>query len=319
MRGSGWSDSAVICSSSLWRIGAVVLLAPVFLAACTFGFDKPPTPTHSPTIESTPTGTVEPESTSEPTPTATPAGTPISTRTPSPTPAPTSTSTPASRPTPSPTPTETSTPTPVTPSTSAPDDSSSPTPSSAVTIVPVTTITPTPSPTSTPLPTQTVLPTASPSPTLPGPERISVDSRLIVAVPTPSLQVILPYQGFGGSVGHLHNVYDYLIGKNRETGVEEPTNLASSWAVAPDGREWEFTLKENIPFYEMGRPSKSYFFSGEDVKHTWLLQSGQLSDKAFNAYSTGPLLKGVENVEVDGNTVIWDLEIRQPGSRRIPV
>ncbi len=124
--------------------------------------------------------------------------------------------------------------------------------------------------------------------------------------------MILPYQSFGGSVGHLHNVYDYLIGKNRETGVEEPTNLASSWAVAPDGREWKFTLKENIPFYEMGRPSKSYFFSGEDVKHTWLLQSGQLSDKAFNAYSTGPLLKGVEDVEVDGNTVSWDLESVNP-------
>ena len=138
MRGLGWSNSAVICSSGLWRIGAAVLLVPILLAACTFGFDRPPTPTHSPTTESTPTGTVEPEPTPEPTPTPTPAGTPISTRTPSPTPTPTSTSTPATRATPSPTPTETSTPTPVTPSTFAPDDSSSPTPESTVTIVPVT-------------------------------------------------------------------------------------------------------------------------------------------------------------------------------------
>ncbi len=107
-------------------------------------------------------------------------------------------------------------------------------------------------------------------------------------------------------------MYDYLIGKNRKTGVEEPTNLASSWAVASDGRAWEFTLKENIPFYEMGRPSETYFFSGEDVKHTWLLQSGQLSDKAFNTYSTGPPLKGVSDVVVDGNTVGWNLDAANP-------
>ena len=107
-------------------------------------------------------------------------------------------------------------------------------------------------------------------------------------------------------------MYDYLIGNNRKTGAEEPTNLASSWTVAADGREWAFTLKENVPFYDVGRPSERHFFRGEDVKHTWLLQSGQLSDKAFNAYSTGPLLGGVTDVVVDGNTVGWVLDDANP-------
>ncbi len=144
------------------------------------------------------------------------------------------------------------------------------------------------------------------------PIKISVDSRLIVVTTPPNQQVTLQYQTYAHSSGYLHNLYDHLIGKNRITGEEEPTSLASSWAMAPDGREWRFALKEGIPFYEMGRASRRYFFSGEDVKHTWLLQSGQLSDKAFNSYSTGPLLKGVQDVIVDGNTAVWALDTINP-------
>ena len=139
---------------------------------------------------------------------------------------------------------------------------------------------------------------------------ISVDTRLKVAAPPPFHQVTLPYQTFPSSGGALHALFDYLIGKDRKTGVEEPSNLAESWSMAPDGRVWTFTLKEDIPFYQHGKASEDYTFNAEDVKHTWLLQSGSLSDKSFNAY--GPLIKGVNDVVVDGNVITWNLDVINP-------
>ncbi len=130
--------------------------------------------------------------------------------------------------------------------------------------------------------------------------------------PPPIYEVTLPYQTFPSSGGALHSLFDYLIGKNRKTGDEETSHLASSWSMDPDGRAWTFTLKEGIPFYEHGKASEEYILNAEDVKHTWLLQSGNLSDKAFNAYVGDPPLKGVEDVVVDGNVVTWNLDVINP-------
>ena len=130
--------------------------------------------------------------------------------------------------------------------------------------------------------------------------------------PPPIYEVTLPYQTFPSSGGALHALFDYLIGKNRKTGDEETSHLASSWSMDPDGRAWTFTLKENIPFYQHGKASEEYILNAEDVKHTWLLQSGNLSDKAFNAYTGGSPLKGVDDVVVDGNVIIWNLNAINP-------
>ena len=140
----------------------------------------------------------------------------------------------------------------------------------------------------------------------------SVDARLIVVAPPPIYEVTLPYQTFPSSGGALHNLFDYLIGKNRKTGEEETSHLASSWSMDPDGRAWTFTLKENIPFYLDGKASDDYIFNSEDVKHTWLLQSGNLSDKAFNTYTGGSPLKGVDDVVIDGNVITWNLNAINP-------
>ena len=125
-------------------------------------------------------------------------------------------------------------------------------------------------------------------------------------------QVILPYQTFPSSAGALHNIYDFLIGKDRKTGDEETSHIASSWSMASDGRSWTFTLKEGIPFYNHGRASEAYIFNAEDVRHTWLVQSGVLSDKAFNAYSQGPPFKDVNDIVVDGNVATWKLDVIDP-------
>ena len=78
---------------------------------------------------------------------------------------------------------------------------------------------------------------------------------------------------FQSSSGPLHNLYDYMVGKNRKTAAVENTHIAESWSVDPGAKTWIFELKEGIPYYMNGEAS-DYIFTPEDVRHTWLLQAG---------------------------------------------
>ena len=150
-------------------------------------------------------------------------------------------------------------------------------------------------------------PMLSPTPVTPVP----ASPRLIVSMPPPFHQVRLPYQTFQSATGPLQNLYDYLIGKNRRTGEVENTHLAESWHVSPDARTWTFNLKEGIPYYMNSEPS-GYFFSPEDVRHTWLLNAGINSDRSNNSGRWQPLVESVDNILVDGNALIWNLDVIQP-------
>ena len=141
---------------------------------------------------------------------------------------------------------------------------------------------------------------------------ISVDDRLIVTAPPPEHPGLLPYQIPVSSGGALHNLYDFLIGKDRKTGQLESSHLAESWSMSPNGKFWAFTLKEDIPFYKLGKAREHILFKGEDVKHTWLLNSGMLSDNSFNSPSPSPPLRGVSDISVEGNEVTWILEVARP-------
>ena len=122
-------------------------------------------------------------------------------------------------------------------------------------------------------PAATAAPTPTPAPTTEAPPEL-VDPRLKISMAPPTHQVTLPYQTFQSSSGPLHALYDYLIGKNRKTSEVETSHLASEFSVSSDARTWTFTLKENIPYYQNGKASDTYFFVPEDVRHTWLLGRG---------------------------------------------
>lgn len=61
-------------------------------------------------------------------------------------------------------------------------------------------------------------------------------------------------------------VYEYLVGIDNETGAYVP-ELATSWEMAPNGKDWTFNLREGVPWQDgYGE------FSAEDVRHSlWLL------------------------------------------------
>ena len=156
-------------------------------------------------------------------------------------------------------------------------------------------------------------PTATPTPTRPPNGPIPVNPRLRITMAAPTHQARLPYMTFQSSSGPLHNLYDYLVGKDRRTDNLDNDHLAKSWWVTRDGRRWTFELKDNIPYYMNGEAS-SYIFSPEDVRWTWLLQAGFESDRANNSGTWRPLLASEDgsDIEIHGYTVAWNLDLIHP-------
>ena len=65
------------------------------------------------------------------------------------------------------------------------------------------------------------------------------------------------------TTGKMNAFYDHLVGRDIKTNVEVP-ELATSWTVQPDGKTWNFQLRENVPFYKDAKPTE-YIFSSKDV------------------------------------------------------
>jgi ABC-type transport system substrate-binding protein len=72
----------------------------------------------------------------------------------------------------------------------------------------------------------------------------------------------------------LNGQYDHLIGRNILTNEEQP-ELANEWSVAPNGKDWTFNLRENVPFYKDGMPIPGYTLTTEDLILTWELLNGE--------------------------------------------
>ena len=117
---------------------------------------------------------------------------------------------------------------------------------------------------------------------------------------------------FQSSSGPLHNLYDYLVGKDHKTGEVENTHIAESWFVSEDARQLTFNLRENVPYYLNGKASKTYLVSPEDVRWTWLLQAGFESGKTKNSERWRPWLNSGDDIAIHDNYVVWNLDIILP-------
>ena len=188
----------------------------------------------TPTPEA-PTPTVAPEPTAMPaTPAMTPAATEAATQPPRPAP----TAVPAATPRPAAT--------------------VAPTPTAAATAAPAAPVAPTPAPTARPTPTA-----VPPSPLTP------VSSRIVVAAPALTWYTTLPHKGgFSGS-GQIRPAFEYPIGSDRYTGVEEP-QLFREWIMAPDGMGWTFRLQEGVPFHSTDT-FQGPEFTSRDFVHSWMM------------------------------------------------
>ena len=187
------------------------------------------------------------------------------------------------------------------------DDDDAPAPTPAATAAPAPTIAPAPTAAPTPAPTTEAVPEL-------------VSPRLIVSMAPPTHQVRLPYMTFQSSSGPLHNLYDYLVGKDRKTAEVTNLHLAESWSVDSTAKVWTIQLKdEDIPYYMNGQAS-DYNFEPIDVRHTWLLQAGVRSERSNNSGTYGPWLASTDangvkdgmDLEIDGKTLTFNLDIVHP-------
>ena len=155
-------------------------------------------------------------------------------------------------------------------------------------------------PAATTAPAATAAPTMAPTAAAPRP----VAPRLLITMAAPAGQVTCHCETFQSAAGHLHNMHEYMVGLHPVTGQEEPTHLAESWEVDATGKNWTFTLKSGIHFYQDGAES-DYTFDAEDVRHTWEVMAGMKGESDPSGDWT-PMMDSAD----EGWTIVSPTEIQ---------
>ena len=93
-------------------------------------------------------------------------------------------------------------------------------------------------------------PTAMPAPTdTPPPAAgVPVQADLRVAITPPYAENLLGWRVGGTNQGMLQPMQEHLFQRDYITWEARPM-LATEWEVSPDGRNWRFQLRENVPFH----------------------------------------------------------------------
>ncbi len=123
-------------------------------------------------------------------------------------------------------------------------------------------------PTLNPTATATPLPTPTATATMP---KQPVTSRLRVAIGIPGTQSTMTHM-LQSNESLILPEYERLVGHEPTTGVEGP-QLAESWSVAANGRDWTWKLRKNVPFYKNGKPT-GFTFTAKDLILSWQLREG---------------------------------------------
>ena len=93
-------------------------------------------------------------------------------------------------------------------------------------------------------------------------------AKLGVAVGAQSYDTNYSYKVIISGYLDKRPVLEWLVGVDRFTGQYEP-QLAESWEMAPNGKDWTFKLREGVEFHDGWGE-----FTSQDVRHSaWLLVS----------------------------------------------
>ena len=138
-----------------------------------------------------------------------------------------------------------------------------------------------------------VTPTPTPTPVPPA-IVTSTTNTLVAAWGPPVEQPLVPWFSRGIDL-HIYHIYERIIGLNHETGAEDPSRgLAERWTISPDGKDFTFLLRPNIPFHQGWGIHKA-----RDFKHMvdrFLGDDSVVRDKAIFANSTVEVLGDYEFV-----------------------
>ena len=101
--------------------------------------------------------------------------------------------------------------------------------------------------------------------------------RLIVAISPMGWDTNFTYRTSTTGLLDKRPVQEMLIGVNRVTGAYEP-QLAEKWEVAPNGKDWTFTLRQGIQWHGAAENPEGWGeFSARDVRHTTYMHTGPKS------------------------------------------
>ncbi|MXZ92829.1 MAG: ABC transporter substrate-binding protein [Chloroflexi bacterium] len=104
---------------------------------------------------------------------------------------------------------------------------------------------------------------ATPRPTLaPQTEGELVTNRLIAVLDPPSLESMLDCEVTGSGVVNYRMSAEFMVDAGRFDGSYEPM-LATEWAITPDGRTWNFKLRQGVRWHDDWGE-----FTAQDVKHS---------------------------------------------------
>ncbi|MCH8940266.1 MAG: hypothetical protein IIC27_03975, partial [Chloroflexi bacterium] len=113
--------------------------------------------------------------------------------------------------------------------------------------------------------------------------------RLVVAITPPSTEGNDPNFDFSSPPSiQVRPMYEYLVGVNGQTGAYEP-QLATEWAVEPDGKSIRYKLREGVMFH-----NGSGEFTAQDVVFT----AADIADPESLHGFSGLFRANVETVEV---------------------
>ncbi|MBM3926224.1 MAG: ABC transporter substrate-binding protein [SAR202 cluster bacterium] len=119
---------------------------------------------------------------------------------------------------------------------------------------------------------------ATPTPTATSAAKAPVTTRLKIGSEPPSTWATVNWPASNLDVS-WQQMYEHLVGTDRKTSELVP-ELATGWSVATNGKDWNFKLRRDTPFYGRdGKPSK-YTFTAKDVVHSMEMAGGYKTQTA---------------------------------------
>ena len=160
-------------------------------------------------------------------------------------------------------------------------------------------------------------PTAMPEPTAtPEPEAgVPVQADLRVAITPPYAENLLGWRVGGTNQGMLQPMQEALFQRDYNDWSAQPM-LAEEWSVSPDGKQWTFKLRDDVPFHRDGGT-----FGVSDFVFSFQLWSHPDANTGFGSFwhqILGPegeersidvevLGEAATVTEVSDNEMVWNM------------